>query len=43
MLKELESRPECGFISATIMLGFTYVIQYWRSIEHCRKPLQTAV
>jgi len=31
MLKELEGRPESGFLGA--ILGFKVIVQYWRSFE----------
>ena len=32
MLRELEARPESGFLGHTP--GFTVIVQYWRSFEH---------
>ena len=32
MLKELERRPESGFLGH--ILGFGVIVQYWRSFEH---------
>ncbi len=32
MLKELEGKPESGFLGA--MNGLTHIVQYWRSFEH---------
>jgi Domain of unknown function (DUF4188) len=35
LLKELESRPESGFLGHTLALGV--IVQYWRSFEHLEK------
>ncbi|TME38981.1 MAG: DUF4188 domain-containing protein [Chloroflexi bacterium] len=32
MLKELQQRPESGFLGCT--MGFPAIVQYWRSFEH---------
>jgi hypothetical protein len=35
MLKELEGKPESGFLGAT--LGMKVIVQYWRSFEHLER------